>query len=90
MNNRASDGERIIGRVYEHHLTGWLWAMNAFGPGLAQRRDDRQADTKGEAAALVERCYDACRLPQGPSPRLDCRRIRVRYSRLFLVALGLL
>jgi hypothetical protein len=40
-------------------------SMNAFGPGINRRNYDMSgnADTKDEAAALVERCYDACREP---------------------------
>jgi len=51
-----------IGRVYGHHSTGWFWAMNAFGPGILQRNYELSGnvDTEDEAAAVVERCYDAC------------------------------
>jgi hypothetical protein len=52
------DSERGVGRVYRHH------SMNAFGPGINRGRSncDGNADTKDEAAALVERVYEACRV----------------------------
>jgi hypothetical protein len=60
----AKDGEQVIGRVYKHHSTGWVLGDEPFGPGINRRSYDMSgnADTKDEAAALVERCYEACKV----------------------------
>lgn len=59
----CADGERKVGRVYCHHSGGWFWAMNAGGPDISRTRwaTSGVVDSKDEAAAMLERCYDACR-----------------------------
>ena len=55
------DGERGVGRVYRHHKTGWFWTMNAHGVDHSKWATSGVVDSKDEAAAMVERCYEACK-----------------------------
>ena len=59
----CADGERTIGRVYRRNSGGWYWCMNAWGADINRGgwEMDGVVDTKDEAAAMVERCYEACR-----------------------------
>ena len=56
------DGDRSIGRVHRHHSKGWFGAMSADRPDIIRTKwaTSGVLDTKDEAAAMVERCYDAC------------------------------
>jgi hypothetical protein len=59
------DGERGIGWIYRCHSGGWWWGMQASGPDINRTKWAMSGvlDSKDQAAAMVERYYDACRMP---------------------------
>jgi hypothetical protein len=56
--------DRGIGRTYRYHSDGWFWCMQAGRPDVSRTNGATSGvlGTKDEAAEMVERCYDGCRV----------------------------
>jgi hypothetical protein len=54
---------RSIDRVYRHHMSGWFWCMNAFGPDIKWPEYPAIGveTTKQEAADRVKQVFEQCR-----------------------------
>jgi hypothetical protein len=57
---------RSIGRVYGHHMSGWFWCFNAFGPDIKWPAYPAigTEPTKQAAADQVKRVFEMCLRPQ--------------------------